>query len=202
MTDIGDYLANESVPAQVTAEPSNKKRKRSLTKDDELRQKARFYCKCPEQWRSVSRYSEKRLTEFVQEKEFNDQQQLYDSIFTFALNVIASGLDIVTHGKGHVRTELENDVSLKQAIEQEGCKFIQFLNNKFKIVALIGIDTFNGKRQQMLIEPILETIEEINGGTGGQEDSQDGQSIVVAEDIHTTTTDAEETEGTSQEETI
>jgi hypothetical protein len=196
MTDtIGDYMAD--IPAVVTVEPKNKKRKKTVTRDEELRQKARFYCKCPEQWRSISRYSEKRLLEFVQEKEFNDQQQLYDSVFTFALNVIASGLDIITQGNGHVRTELENDVTLKMAIEQEGSRFIQFLNNKFKIIALTSIDVFNGKRHQSLLEPIVEeVIEEINGS------SENGQPDVVSEDIFVTQEEGECREEDGAAETV
>ena len=49
--------------------------------DEELRNKARYFCSCPEQWRSVSRYSPERMQCFVEENQFREQQNLQGQIF-------------------------------------------------------------------------------------------------------------------------
>ena len=52
-----------------------------------------------------------------------------------------------------------SDITLRQSIEQEGGNFIQFLTNRYKIVALTCVDTFNGKQKEILLRPQI-TIEE------------------------------------------
>ena len=68
-------------PKQVTA--GRKRKAATTTKENQtdLKKRARLYCKCPEQWRAVSRYNPKRLEEFCMEQEFMNQKELYDSIF-------------------------------------------------------------------------------------------------------------------------
>lgn len=163
MTDatIDDYLAkvdNNIVPTVVVTK-ANKKRKTADTQAaDNLKQKARLHCKCPEQWRSVSKYNPKRMTEFVQEQEFNQQQALYESLFSFAHRVFALVVDKVSLGNGFIQTEIENDLTLRQCIEEEGSRFVQFMNNRWKLAALTSVDVFNGKRTQMLTEPTPEAV--------------------------------------------
>jgi hypothetical protein len=185
---ISEYLSPEPAP-KVTVSKSKKRKKPS---DDgtrqELLEKARFHCKCPEQWRSVSKYSDKRMLEFIQEKEFTEQQQLYDSIFNFTLSIIASGLDVALQGNDYIRQEIEADVSLRQSIEQEGSRFIQFLNNKFRIVTLTSIDAFNGKKKQRLLEPTI-VIEEISDGAnskGRGENHSETVANMVFNDVQST----------------
>ena len=200
MTDLNveDYMGKISVDKKPT--PVNKKRKRSTTKTDsennELRSKARFYCNCPEQWRSVSKYSEKRMIDFVHEREFNDEQNLHDNIFNFAVSILGTSLDIILKGNSHIKNEIESDESLKQAIRQEGCRFVSFLNNRFKIISLTAIDVFNGKQKQKLLDPPPETIEEIiiNGDHEGANDSSKGQQNMDREDVIFTTTTSESIE--------
>ena len=42
-----------------------------------------------------------------------------------------------------------SDITLSLSIEQEGDNFIQFVTNRYKIVALTCVDTFNGKQKQI-----------------------------------------------------
>ena len=180
--------------------PVTKKRKRSTT--NELRTKARFYCNCPEQWRSVSKYSEKRLTDFVHEREFSDERNLHDSIFNFAVSILGTVLDITMKGNSHIKNEIESDESLKQAIRLEGSNFVSYLNNRFKIVSLTAIDVFNAKQKQKLLDHPPETIEEIiiNGDHEGTNDSPKGQQELDRENNVIFTTTA--SEGTRTEEQI
>ena len=207
MTDLNveDYMGKISVDKKPT--PVNKKRKRSTTKTDsennELRSKAKFYCSCPEQWRSVSKYSEKRMSDFVHEREFDNERNLHDSIFDFAVKILGTGLDIIMKGNSHIKNEIECDENLKQAIRLEGSNFVSYLNNRFKIISLTAIDVFNGKQKQKLLDPPPETIEEIiiNGDHEGANDSSKGQQNMDREDVIFTTTTSESIEEEIETET-
>ena len=43
--------------------------------------------------------------------------------------------------------------ALPQSIEQEGGNFIQLVTNRYKIVALKCVDTFNGEQKQISLRP-------------------------------------------------
>ena len=44
-------------------------------------------------------------------------------------------------------------ITLPQSIEQEGGNFIQLVTNRYKIVALTCVDTFNGEQKQISLRP-------------------------------------------------
>ena len=46
-----------------------------------------------------------------------------------------------------------SDITLPQSIEQEGGNLIQLVTNRYKIVALTCVDTFNGKQKQISLRP-------------------------------------------------
>ena len=46
-----------------------------------------------------------------------------------------------------------SDITLPQSIEQEGGNFIQLVTNRYKIVALTCVDTFNGKQKEISLRP-------------------------------------------------
>ena len=168
-------MATTAAPVVVQKKTGPKRKRDTETKThdtDELRQKARLYCSCAQQWKSVSRYSNQRLGEFVEEREFDQQKELYTSVFGFVHQLWALTMDKLAMGNGHVANEIENDVSLRQAIEVEGAKYIQFLTHKWKLLALTSVDVFNGKKQQLLAEPPIAKVsieEEIDGDDRGGE---------------------------------
>ena len=176
--DFFEKIDNEQ-PKQVTA---GKKRKAvTVTKEDhtDLKKRARLYCKCPEQWKAVSRYNTKRLEEFCTEQEFTNQKELYNSIFGFVHSMIGMAMDTVSGGDGHVRDEIESDISLRQAIEHEGSHFAQLLSNRFKILALTLIDTYNGKQKEIKQRPPVPIIEEVpdESNTDRQAKDLDGDPV-------------------------
>ena len=198
MTDIEQFFDNSTTtpePQPVTASARTKKRKKPTNDENHtLKKRARFFCKCPEQWRSVSRYSQQRMEQFVQEQEFMNDQAMYDSIFGFAHRVIALAMDTISRGDGYVRDEIEADVSLRQAIESEGSAFVQFLSNRFKIVALTTVDVFNGKRKEIENRPTATLVEEcedeINGEASSQTTDMAGQADWLQQATTTTNDDA------------
>ena len=62
---------------------AQKKKKRKLEKKDdekdderEMKEKARLYCSCSEQWIVISKYSAQKLREWVELEEFDNQKKL------------------------------------------------------------------------------------------------------------------------------
>ena len=95
------------------------------------------------------------MREFIDEHEFNQQHSLHESVFGFVHDLWALCIDKMTRGDGFVQTEIKNDLSLRAAFEIEGQKFVQFMTNRYKIIALTAIDGFNGKKLQVDAQPII-----------------------------------------------
>ena len=153
---------NETQTVVAKAKKQHKKRKagdqsgeseqqqqaKKEAEEDTLRKRARFYVKSPEQWRVVSKYAPKRLEEFVQEKDFENKKEFQKSVMDGFHKVMATVIDTVAKGDGHVREQILADVSLRKAIEEEGADFVHYFSNKVKIVVLSIFDIVNGKREQ------------------------------------------------------
>ena len=173
----------------VVAPPKGKKRKIQEDKKDdqeELKQKARLFCQCSEQWKIISKYNVEKLKGWVEEKEFDQQRALFQTVFDFTQRAIAFGFDLICKGDTYVDQEIQNDVSLRQAIEVEAANWVQFLSNRFKIATLIAIDVSNGKIKQRLENKSTVTIVEekengrsvINELWGGKAEEEDASGAV------------------------
>ena len=162
---VDRYMAATTTQPQPVVKALKRKRDNAET-NTELKQKARLLCQCPEQWKSVSRYSDQRLMEFVQEKQFDQQRHLYNTVFGFTHTLWALAMDIILKGNGFVKQQIENDLSLRDAIEEEGVNFVSLFNNRCKFMALTTVDCFNGKRQQLVSQPETIVIEESDDRSG------------------------------------
>ena len=177
MTDatIREFLPPPDATPQVVVKHGTKRKKKSVEdkeNTEDLKRRARLYCKCPEQWRSISRYAPKRLEEFCQEQEFNRDEKMYNGIYEFAHSMYALAMDKLSLGDGYVEQELKADISLRQCIEIECGQLCKYLTNRYKFLALSTVDVTNGKRRQWFECPAPDPIiEEINGG---QDDSSEG----------------------------
>ena len=92
-----------------TAVTSKKRKAEKPIIDEDLRKRAQLFCTCPEQWRSVSRYSKERLEQFVQENEFRQQQSLQLQVFDFLQKSLAFATDKLSGGNGYVQEQIENE---------------------------------------------------------------------------------------------
>ncbi len=74
-----DSFFDQSEVKQEVVTNQKKKRKLDDKKDDndELKQKARLYCSCTEQWKIVNKYSVDKLKTWVDEKEFEPDENDY-----------------------------------------------------------------------------------------------------------------------------
>ena len=160
-----DSFFEQSEIKQEVVTNQKKKRKLDEKKDDtdELKQKARLYCSCTEQWKIINKYSVDKLKTWVDEREFEQTKRLHETVFSFVQRAIAFGLDTVTFGDDHVSKEIQDDVSLRQALEVEAGNWLAFLSNRFKILALLSADVANGKLKQKQENKSMITIIEQNG---------------------------------------
>ena len=152
---------DEFFPQHKEAQVTNKKRKAEKPLiDEDLRKKAQLYCTCPAEWRSVSKYGNQRLQEFVTENEFRQAQSLQLQVFDFVQRSLAFVTDKLSAGGGYVQEQIENDQNLRLAIQSEAGSFLCLLNNKVKLFALMASDTATGKMNQKLKEPKIIEIKE------------------------------------------
>jgi hypothetical protein len=168
MQSIDDFMPEPVVEAAVHV--TTKKRKRKIHDDDdddvqELKKKAKFLCKCPEQWTTVNRMNKQRLTEWLSEQDYAKQSEIYGTVAEFAHNMFALLCDKLSRGDGYVESELKSDQSIKECIRNELGTIVSFLTNRWKLGALTMIDVTNAKRRQFIDNPTV-VIEEINGGPG------------------------------------
>ena len=151
-----DFFPESKKSAQEVTSKKRKVEKQPV--DDDLRKRARLYCVCPEQWRSVSRYNKERLETFVQENQFKEEQHLHNTVFDFVQRSLAWGFDLFSRGGGFVRTEIENDLSLRTAIVSEAGSFVSLLSNRVRILSLLATDTMSGKMNQAVKSPQIVEI--------------------------------------------
>ena len=156
--DFESYKPTVPVPPAVAV--TTKKRKRVVIADENdniLKQKARLFAKTPEAWRSVSKYSAARLKEYVEENEHRQQIHLYETIFDFTHKMVGVVIDKISRADGYVQNEIEADITIRQCIEMEMQNWVQFLSNRYKALACLGIDVVNGKKRQSIeAPPIIE----------------------------------------------
>ena len=76
----------------------------------------------------------------------------------------AFGLDFFSRGEGYVREQIENDLTLRDALQQECGAILQYLNNKSRIVFLSTCDAINRKMIQKQSESTIEYTDKVNEG--------------------------------------
>ena len=155
--------------AENTAEPAKKKRKKNDTFED-IKEKAKAWCKTPEEWLAVQQLSRKKLEEFVQRKEFESSKEFSNQVFSFMHGMLALVLDTVSRGDGYVKEEIMNDLSLRESIELECKDIVHYLHNKTKLILLSSIDVYNGKCKEIANRPDIEEVveeEEKGSATSG-----------------------------------
>jgi hypothetical protein len=161
MSDF-NVISDVSEPEKATRVTGKKRKAEKEENLDELRAIAKSFCSCPEQWKSVSRYKKERLREFVDAKQFERDQAMRETVFSSLHKLYAFGLDFFSRGGGYVREQVENDLSLRDALEQECGSLLKYLTNKSKIAFLTSTDVLQGKVVQKQSEPTIEYVDESN----------------------------------------
>lgn len=189
----GDQAQEE---AEEEPKPSKKRRRKDKApkpskeaklkaqqeEDQDLRKRARFFCSSPEQYKVVAKYNLSKLKEWVQDAEFRQKKELAQTVFDTAHRFLAAGLDKLTRGDGFVESQILNDLTLRQSIEEEGYEYLAYVENKVRLLVLTVLDTVNGKRLQIRAGggaagggPVIEQEEAArdNGGEAPQEAQED-----------------------------
>ena len=159
MSDF-NVISDVSEPEKVIKVTGKKRKAEKEENLDELRAIAKSFCSCPEQWKSVSRYKKERLQEFVDAKNFERDQAMRETVFSSLHKLYAFGLDFFSRGGGFVRQQVENDLSLRDALEQECSSLLKYLTNKSKIAFLTTTDLVQGKVVQKQSEPVIQHVDD------------------------------------------
>ena len=155
--DVTAFMSSNSTP-----EIKTKKRKmHESAPDDEIKQRARLLCKSQQEWKTVARYNHNRMKEFIDEHTFNQQTMLHDNVFGFIHSTWALCIDKLCTGDGFIQEQIQNDLSLRAALEHEGQNLVQFMTNRYKIAILTIVNGCNGKKQQQASRQVAV---EINAG--------------------------------------
>jgi len=195
---MNTFMATEQPQSLTeTANPekkNRKKRKKPYNRNDdhdmvELRKKAKSLCSCYEQYKSISKYKKDRLKDWIEQKSFDKDAMLRNNVFDFVHRTYSAVMDIVSKGDGYVKERLENDMSLRTAIEDEGRDLVKYLSNKTKILLLTGTDVCEGKIQQSSENKEKKThVEEIIQQDGNEEEEEEEQVQTDSGNCETSTT--------------
>lgn len=181
--DIENFFPQSNKSDQKEEKPKSSKRKHSDSKKDpkedpedekeQIRKQCKFYCGSPAEWNIIRKYKFDRQKEYVEEKRFLEEKNLRETVFNATHNVFGVVLDYVTNGDGYVEKEIQNDLSLRHAIEEEFQNILYLFNNKIKILFLTTIDVWNAKRLQLRERPakpsiVIEEEEPIQGINSNQ----------------------------------
>ena len=193
--DMNSYLApdqkhdKDDNSDKHTKKKSKNKKPYDKPKGDpelnELRKKAQGYCSCYEQWRIVSRYKKEKLVEFIEMKEFDSLKNIRENVFNTIHKGVGILFDKFFRADGYVQNHIENDISLRESIEQEGQQFIKFLSNRSRIAFLLTSDSIQGKMQQYkekrdTIPPEISIIEDDDQTSS---DHSDEKTTTTSDDI-------------------
>lgn len=126
-------------------------RKRKMEESDEVRelkQKAKYHCKDIKEWRIVSKYSQKKLEEYLQDQTFLEGAKVAQDFGSFITDIYGFVLDKITKGDGFVEAEVKNDLSLRNAIQRELIEYVKHITNRLQVVIFSGADVLQGKKKQ------------------------------------------------------
>ena len=126
----------------------------------------------------------KKLQKFIEQKIFECDTNLSDSIMDGIHKAYAFLVDKATKSNGYVQTQILADDSLKESLKNEAIPLLQFLNNKLKIALLTGNNVIQGKMEQRESDPNIEILENENFDTIiNEETNNDCESNELVEDI-------------------
>ncbi len=149
-----------------------------------LLERARFYCQTAEEWRVISQLSPAAVERFVEAKAFEGSQKVAQSVVKIAHYALAQFMDQLSRGNGFVAAEISSDMSLAESLHLELATFAQYLNNRIKILALVGVDVFHGKKRQRRLggQPPGERLSPIREEINEQEGDGEGAASFVGAD--------------------
>lgn len=183
-TDLAEFVRPVPEDKESFVVPAKAKQKKK-SKDEELeemRKRAKSYCNSFEQWNSIRKYKKPRLVEWLEQKEFDIDNSLKNSVFSFVQEAYGFILDKISKGEGYVQQQICNDLTLRQALEDEGRNLLKYLSNKSKILVLTGADLYHGKQEQKLYTPASDhpgqtPVHDDLREEGEREDSPVGEAV-------------------------
>lgn len=154
--------ANEGDRDKQSAQEDKKAGPREAHADEDSERagllcEARYLSSGLEEWASLATLDSAALRAFCTKKSYENHQKTAGCVVQAIHHVFSETLDKLVKGEGYVSQELRNDISLAEAIHQEGVQFFfHLLNNKLRIGVLTLVDVINGKKRQRALAGAVE----------------------------------------------
>ena len=161
MDDVDNFYPRKEKKDTSPENPKNpktsKRKKNSENSEDSkdpkdresVKKQCRYYCSTPEEWRTVGKYSLQRQKDYIEEKKFIEQKNLSETVVSATHSLFAVVVDKIGQSDSYIENEINNDLTLRHAIDKEFSELIYIFNNKIRILFLTCVNIFNGKRKQI-----------------------------------------------------
>jgi hypothetical protein len=112
--------------------------------------KACHFCASADEFKQVARLRTPELQAWLEQKAYENYKEVAQSLVRALHYGLAQVADRVSRGDGYVADQIANDLTLAQAIHMEGSSLFKYINNRMRILLLLSIDVFEGKKKQRL----------------------------------------------------
>lgn len=145
------------------------------TSREQLLAKARVFCASADEWIAVRDLNSPQLEAYLEQKAYENHAKISRGLVQVIHSSLAEVMDQLSRANGHVKQEIRCDLTLAEALHSELANILYLINNRIKIIALLAVDTWNGKQKQRRLTNLNQLtgsgeaaeIEEAHNNTAG-----------------------------------
>jgi len=138
-----------------------------------------------DEWSKVRKYNISKLRDYVELRRFERDRAVGEGMIGRGVQLAAKMFDKLLKADGHVEREIVTDQALLECVQSELGDIIKFLNNKVKILFLLGNDTLSGLAKKPRVESASIEEEREDADTSSKEAAQCGAIVdEVHPDVH------------------
>lgn len=175
-----------------------KKRKTPDTNEEKntLLHAARGVTPTTDEWSKVRKYNISKLRDYVELRHFERDRAVGEGMIGRGVQLAAKMFDKLLKAEGYVEKEIVTDQALLECVQSELGDIIKFLNNKVRILFLLGNDTLSGLSKKPRVDSASIEEEKEDEDISGQETAQRGGIVVqVHPDVYSSQDGRPEEEG-------
>lgn len=125
-----------------------KDRAEQPTSREQLLAKARVFCASADEWIAIRDLNSPQLEAYLEQKAYENHAKISRGLVQVIHSSLAEVMDQLSRANGHVKQEIRCDLTLAEALHSELANILYLINNRIKIIALLAVDTWNGKQKQ------------------------------------------------------
>ena len=130
-----------------------------------------------DEWSKVRKYNISKLRDYVELRRFERDRAVGEGMIGRGVQLAAKMFDKLLKADGHVEKEIVTDQALLECVQSELGDIIKFLNNKVKILFLLGNDTLSGLSKKPRVDSASIEEEKEDADTSSQEAAQRGSIV-------------------------